>query len=401
MSIMTKLYITLLGEFTISYEDKIISERSRRSPKMWTLLEYLIIFKNREISQNELIKLLWGDEAGKNPVGALKTQLHRLRTELSKLGLKENIIINTHGSYAFNKALNYSIDAEEFEELSRLAIKETDIDLRLNLILKAAELYKNDFLPKLSAEVWINPFSTYYRSLYLRIVQDGVELLKAANKPHEIITLCERAVLIKPYDEYLHSVLIETLVKIGNKQGAKTHYNYVLNLFKIKFGIEPSGELISTYNKVIGAAESKTSSFPEVINGLSESKKDFGAFYCEYELFKHIYHLESRYMERHNRNISLFLLTLNDITEAADFSGKMENLGNAIKDSLRMSDVFARYSICQYIILLHDALEFNYTSIIERIKKKYINEYPMEQDKLKSEIQLLEISSNENVINVF
>ena len=52
---MDKLKITMLGEFSISYGENVITEQSKRSKKMWTLLQFLVAKHNREISQKELI----------------------------------------------------------------------------------------------------------------------------------------------------------------------------------------------------------------------------------------------------------------------------------------------------------------------------------------------------------
>ena len=114
---MEKIKITTFGEFSISYGDNVITERSKRSKKMWTLLQFMIANHNRAISQTELINLLWANKNSENPVGALKTSLHRLRACLAELGLPEDkeIIVNSMGSYAFNNSLDCDIDFDSFE----------------------------------------------------------------------------------------------------------------------------------------------------------------------------------------------------------------------------------------------------------------------------------------------
>ena len=71
----------MLGEFTVGYRDKVISEKDKRGKKMRTLLQYLIAHREREVSQNELIEQLWPDSD--NPANALKTLVHRTREVLS------------------------------------------------------------------------------------------------------------------------------------------------------------------------------------------------------------------------------------------------------------------------------------------------------------------------------
>ena len=66
---------TMFGQFSRSYRDKRLCENEYRGSKMILLLEYLISQRGTEITQNELIDLLWSDS--KNPANALKTLLHR------------------------------------------------------------------------------------------------------------------------------------------------------------------------------------------------------------------------------------------------------------------------------------------------------------------------------------
>lgn len=73
------LYINMLGEFTLRYGENVISDQEGRSKKLWLLIEYLVTFRGKEISQNDLIDLLWPDDSNGNPANTLKTLVHRAR----------------------------------------------------------------------------------------------------------------------------------------------------------------------------------------------------------------------------------------------------------------------------------------------------------------------------------
>ena len=47
------LYINMLGEFTLRYGENVISDQEGRSKKLWLLIEYLVTFRGKEISQND------------------------------------------------------------------------------------------------------------------------------------------------------------------------------------------------------------------------------------------------------------------------------------------------------------------------------------------------------------
>ena len=67
------IYVNMLGEFSITIGSQTIMDRNNESKKPWSLLEYLITFRDRNIPVEELIDLFWKDEASNNPAGALKT----------------------------------------------------------------------------------------------------------------------------------------------------------------------------------------------------------------------------------------------------------------------------------------------------------------------------------------
>ena len=112
------LYINMLGEFTLRYGENVISDQEGRSKKLWLLIEYLVTFRGKEISQNDLIDLLWPDDSNGNPANTLKTLVHRARTMVAGLEYEntKNIIIYRRGTYAWNDKLNMVVDLDVFEE---------------------------------------------------------------------------------------------------------------------------------------------------------------------------------------------------------------------------------------------------------------------------------------------
>lgn len=87
------IYVNMLGEFSITIGSQTIMDRNNQSKKPWSLLEYLITFRDRNIPVEELIDLFWKDEASNNPAGALKTLMFRVRKLLEPLGVPPQDLI--------------------------------------------------------------------------------------------------------------------------------------------------------------------------------------------------------------------------------------------------------------------------------------------------------------------
>ncbi|MGN1349723.1 MAG: BTAD domain-containing putative transcriptional regulator [Anaerovoracaceae bacterium] len=373
----------MLGRFTLQYGENCISDQEGRSKKLWLLIEYLVTFRGKEISQNDLIDLLWPDDSHGNPANTLKTLVHRARTMIGSLNYDnaKNIIIYRRGTYAWNDELDMVVDLDVFEHHVQTADqKDISIEQRLSHLTAAIDMYKGDFLPKLEMETWAIPISTYYHSLYIKAVHEAIEILSSIKNWEEIVSICERATEIDPYDEKLHYHLIQALVNSKNQQLAKSHYENVTKMFFEKFGVAPSSEFLALYKQVVRTLHQTEMDLNSIREKLNESEYETGAFYCEFEVFKEIYQLEVRNSSRAGQSIYLGLITITDpegdVPAPNLLKNAMGKLLLTVNESLRRSDVYTRYSASQYLIMLHTLTVENAEMVVERIVKRFKREYP-------------------------
>lgn len=368
----------MFGEFSVTYKDNTVSEHSKRSKKLWLLLQYLVVHHNRAVAQSELIDILSREDEGVNPTSALKTQIHRLRDILSELGCEKPIIVCINGAYSINSEIDLEIDAEEFEKAFKEASSNEDADEKLSLILNAINLYTGDFLAKAAYESWVVPLNTYYRSVYSKAVHIAVELLSTMGKLHDIISICSKASAINPYDEFVHYSHIKALAELGDQESAKRQYETVTHLMMTKFGITPSKELMELYDTAIKSKKSVKSDIDAVISDLLEQRQVSGAFFCEYQIFKHLYQLEIRDAQRTGASINICLLTVNgpdgEMPAQNPLNKAMQRLQDCVSRSLRGSDIFSRYSVSQFVIMLSNTNEQTGDLIMKRIEKAFKRE---------------------------
>ena len=78
------IHVQTLGGFSIRTNGCQINDNSNQSKKPWALLEYLVIFQKKDINPAELIRIIWADDPGVNPNGALKTLMFRSRKLLEQ-----------------------------------------------------------------------------------------------------------------------------------------------------------------------------------------------------------------------------------------------------------------------------------------------------------------------------
>lgn len=375
------IHIQTLGQFSVSIGGHSINNNANQAKKPWSILEYLITFRNRDITSHELIELIWSDDQSANPGGALKTLIFRSRKLLEPLDIPpQNLIIQKRGSYAWNPEYKTAVDADEFESLcNRANAAGISKEEQLPLLLQALALYKGDFLPKSAWEPWVAPISARYHSLYLRAVHKTIELLTLSSSWDDIAGICEKAIQIEPFDEDLHYSLIYAMHNAGKQKLALEHYKQTIDLFYNEFSITPSERLKDLYKIIRDEEHGVTTDLSLIQESMQESQKTDGAYYCEYSVFRDIYQLEQRAIERTGDSIYLCLLTVRtadkELPKASVMVRAMDGLGRAISGSLRRGDVYARYSIAQYIILLPTASYEDGCNVMKRIVQSFKKEY--------------------------
>ncbi len=372
----------MLGEFTLTYQGNVISDQDNRSKKIWTLLEYLITFHKKEVSHATLINLLWHNtESSVDPENALKTILHRARTSLEKLNYPAaKLILHRRDNYSWNNDLEYEIDIDQFEEYCTLAEDPNrSVADRLTLYYKAFELYKGRFLPKNSDDDWVIPVAAYYHSLYIKAVHHMIELLLADEEYNQVIHICTTASSIDPYDELIHYHLIRSLYMTGNHKKAIEQYEHVIHMFYDSFGINPSEDITQLYQEIMKEEKSPVADLNIIKEHLREQNAEKTAYLCDYSVFKNLYQIEARSAARSGLSVFLCLITLTALKPTSDntlMANALERMSGTIAQSLRSGDVYARFSVNQYILMLPAASYENCTAIAARILKSFTNSKP-------------------------
>lgn len=380
MSQMSKspiIYVHMLGEFSITINEQTINDENNQSKKPWSLLEYLVAFRGRGVSPMELVELIWGEDESSNPSGALKTLMFRARKLLTPLNYPpQELLVQRRGSYAWTRELTTIVDADVFESHALKGLdSHTPSDLQLASCLEALELYKGDFLPKSDWESWVIPISAYYHSLYQKTAHRAISLLLRSDDYDRIIDISQKAARIEPYDEDLHYQLIHALFKSGRQHAALEHYNHTVDMLYSEFAITPSERLKSLYKVIQDTEHGITTDLSVIQDSFLEDSGKNGAFFCEYVVFKDIYQLENRAIERTGDSIYLCMLTLSDLNGSLlqqPFLNKgMELLGSSVCSSLRRGDAYSRYSVSQYIILLPTSTYENGELVLKRIIQNF------------------------------
>ena len=398
------IYITTLGDFSIKYNNSVVSDSINRAYKPWNFLAYLTVNKDREIPSGEVSSLVWDEKQESTTRGSIKVLVHRVRSFLAPLSNNKDFspITFKKGVFSWNYAEQTVMDFERFESLLHEAgLKSTTDSHRFALYQEAISLYKGDFLHT-NKSTWTTSIRDRLHTAYVDTVCEFISMCYEKKKYALALSTCERAMYLEKNDERLYYHLIKSLYLTGARREALEKYHETTEVFYKEFGITPSDEIKLLYREITKALNVTEKNIELVQSELEESLGNTGAFFCEYEIFKDIYQLTERGCRRSGETAFLCLLTLfSDIgddlkpTDIKHYNKCMEELKLVVQEALRRRDVYARYSVTQFVVLLSDVTMENASLIAERIMRSYKRLHPVKDVKLDIKVAAVDVSIKE------
>ena len=366
------IQVSLFGTFSMRRETAegsfVLTEQDSTSKRLWAFLQYMTVFHQRGVTQEELIEALWGDCDIGNPVNTLKTLLHRGRTAMQQLGFPDGkeILLYRRGVYSWGGGVQLELDIETFDRLCEEADKGD-----LNSAGAAIQLYGGDFLPSASGSPWAISLRTFYHGKYLALCAETAQHLLEDKRYEEVCRICQTATMIDPYDETCHLLLMRAMAAGGATQAALQHYTHVAALLMDQLGVSPSQEMVDLYRELAKANQGTEMNLGIIRDQLIEQQDIRGAFFCEFGIFQDMYRLLARSCVRSGQVAQLAMIAVLD-RDGSPLSSQrlapaMEVLRASIQRSLRSGDVFTRYSTTQYLILLPTASYENAELVLKRI----------------------------------
>lgn len=380
---MDEIYVTMLGRFDIFVDGNSALTYLSNSSKSTLLLKFFLLNSGKSIMISDLIDMFWSEpEKSVNPESALKTMVSRIRFSLAKVSpLLKNCILSEKKSYMWNPNVRCTVDVFRFEELYTELQEEKNFDETVReKYIQLLKLYGGDLSYSTSDEEWIVGRSMYLHHLYLKTVYKFINLLKTEQDYETIIHVCRIALDIDTFDEQLNLELMNALREGGQTGAALMQYRHVTSAYYKYLGVEPSEKILSFCKDLIRAdlqTEADINSIRQDLKNVNDT--DNGAFICDYSIFKDIYQLQLRSLERQHNKMFLALITvsrsLNESLEPLLLDGIMRELLIILQKCLRKGDTIARYSPTQYAILLPMV---NYSSghiVINRVRKMFYKKY--------------------------
>ena len=374
--------IRMMGDFTIYINAYQADHMVNKSRKGLAMMQYLIMNRDAQVSNRRLVSTFWPDESVANPESALKTLVSRMRTLLNQVsdGLGSCIVSN-RGSYCWRSLPGMIIDVYEledaFEQISKNLENEETLE---SLYQKVLHLYGGDLLKDSELNEWAMPRAVTLHNQYVEAVYGYIELLKARGDDRAVIGVCRKALEVEPFEDHIHIELMSALLKTSATSEAKAQYDEVMYLHYHYLNAEPSKELKEFYRQIAEASSTIEFSLESICNDLAESANEHNAFVCDYSVFKEIYNVQMRNIERLGSTMFLVIVMVSKLNGQPMDSMKQGNIMNGLLEIMRMNlrkgDIITHFAPTMIAMML-PTVDYNTGDIVmERLKQKFYRKYP-------------------------
>lgn len=370
------LHVNLFGKEKIIYGDTSILNGKNMITKAMKLLLILVYYGKQGISRARLIEYLYGNEDMTDIANNLRVTIHRLKKVLEKAGLPESDYVEQReGRYYWSCPIKIETDVEKFKQLFQQAQTEADEMKKAMLLKEVCQLYKGEFLERLSSDEWVMMEAMSCKQLYTEALRQLCSELMEKREYKQVLQFVEAACQLYPFDEW-QSVQIDCYIAMNQYKEALKIYEKTARMLVEELGIDPSPKMMEQFKNMSEHISYKTQALDEIKEDFKQDVLQKGALFCTVPGFRDVCRSARRGMERTGQSVFLMLCTLVDSKgNPLRSSEKMEEMATelqvVLRNTLRKSDAFTKYSPTQFLIMLVGTNEENCQIVMDRIEKRF------------------------------
>ncbi len=250
------LRIYLAGDVAVERDDQLLRDADLPGRQGRLALVYLVVERERVVSQSELAELLWPDSLPPSWPVALSAVISKIRQKLGTLGLdRDRIIANAFRCYQFRPPAETWIDLEAAADAlhqAEGAVIANQLEAAYGPALIATTIARRPFLVGEDA-AWVTSRRERLRDLLVRALDCRVEALVWNGELALAQDQARAAVDLEPFRESGYRRLMKVLVRRGDRAEAVRIYQQCRQRLAEELGVAPSDETESLLRQLLGS----------------------------------------------------------------------------------------------------------------------------------------------------
>lgn len=368
------LSVRMFGGFSLVWQGRQFMGGARDQGSQGACLLQLLLHRRKEgVSRDQLERVLFGDREVDDIRHALRSVIYNTKKKLKAAGLPESVYIRQENDvFHWTEEIPVDEDTERFETLL-LKAGQAEPEKRLEYLLAAGDCYKGEFLPQQAGMVWAAQEARRYQGLFFSCVEEAAALLRVREDWPRMKALGLYAARVSPFADW-EVVTMEALAAMGQMTAARRLYEETVDLYIREQGVRPSKKLLE---KLAGDVHYRHAVMDAIQSDLSEQDAKEGGYLCAYPVFRGLYQMIGRILERGGQSVYLMLCTLvdgkgNPTREGAVLEKLSERMEEAICHSVRRGDAVTHYGKGQYLVLLLNTTREDCGVVQKRINERFV-----------------------------
>ena len=243
------LHLHLLGDFLLVVGETPVT--SLNTPRLQTLLAYLVLHRVAPQSRSHLAALLWPDSTDAQAHSNLRTLVTRFRQTLPNA---DAFLRTEKQTLHWKPDVPWRADVLEFERALAQAEQAQDPTARRVALEDAVACYRGDLLPSCYDES-ILPERDRLRQLFVDALERLIGVLEDEHAFPVAIRAAQRLQRHDPLHEATYRHLMRLYAVCGDRAAALRTYHTCASLFERELATEPSRVTREAYARLLNARE--------------------------------------------------------------------------------------------------------------------------------------------------
>lgn len=217
------IIVNFFGNMEICTSTGVLTESQFNSPRSSRVVTYLLLNRKSFFYPSSIVAAIWPEEEEKwdSLSSYVRNYIHKFKKSFDLVS-PYPLIISTANGYGINPELHIMTDLQQFELLWENAQHAPTIPHKVELLKKAADLYKGDVFENARGELWIDSTITHYRFLYMGIINELLATLDGAGDFTSIQQYATKAIKLTPENTRAHYWLIHAMNHLGALELARS-----------------------------------------------------------------------------------------------------------------------------------------------------------------------------------
>jgi DNA-binding SARP family transcriptional activator/tetratricopeptide (TPR) repeat protein len=244
------LSVRLLGDFCVEHDRAIV--RDVDTPRLQSLLSYLMLHSDSPQSRMHLAFLFWPETTEDQARTNLRNLLHHLRHALPNADSYLDVRAQT---LQWRPDAQFALDVADFRIAlagAERAWQSNDLAAVREALERAVAWYRGDLLPSCYDD-WIIPQREALRQEFLSALESLISLLEQQRDYPAAIHNSQRLLRHDPLHEATYRSLIRLHALNDDRASALRAYHTCTTVLQRELGVEPSAATRDAYERLLGA----------------------------------------------------------------------------------------------------------------------------------------------------